>query len=283
MDSGSFQVLARLDVGGNVNLASAVDLASSWKGRVDAILVSDNASARLGMSAITVADRLNREGLETILTLCCRDRNRMALASTVLAAGAVSLTTVFCVSGVHLSFGDHPEAKPVYDMDSVQLISMIRTMEQGRDSAGNPIEPLPHFCVGAAAAAAADPLGPQLAKTRKKITAGADFLITLPIFSAGQLDGFLEGLGNGSIKVFAGLALLPYSEISRYEDGSIPGTFIPGDPVASWKDAGEETYLTSSLDHTKRLIAELKASGKVAGVCVTAPGREAEIERLLRD
>jgi len=256
-------------------------LAASWKGKVSSVLVTDNASARLGVSALLAAERLAREGIEPILTVSCRDRNRIALGSTVLGAAAASLRSLLCVSGDHPTVGDHHDAKPVYDLDSVQLIEMVRAMEQGRDAAGNALAPLPRFCLATAVCATADPLAPQLGKARKKARAGADVFITLPVFGLDQLEPFLDGLGDLPVKVIAGVLLPCHEEIVRYRDGSIPGTFIPHDLVEQWRAMDVESFRKASSDHVRRLVTDLRSWGRVAGICISASGRENEILGIL--
>lgn len=279
--SGSFEVVGRLNLPRNGDLSSVVARAASWKGTVTSMLVPDNASARLGVSAILAAERLVREGMEPILTVSCRDRNRIALGSVVLGAAAASIGSLLCVSGDHPTFGDHQDAQPVYDLDSVQLITMVRGMEQGHDAAGNELEPLPRFCIAAAVCAAADPLAPQMGKARKKARAGADLFITLPIFGMDQLEPFLDGLGDLPIRVIAGVLLPSRNEVIHYRDGSIPGTFMPHDLVEQWKAMDENSFIKSSADHVRRLLADLKSCGRVAGICVSASGREDEIVEIL--
>lgn len=281
LESGSFQVVARVIPPRGIDFSPLLARADSWKDKVHAILVADNASARMGASSLIVAELLQREGREVILTMSCRDRNRLDLGSTALGAAAVSLQSILCVSGDFFTFGDQPESKPVYDLDSVQLIAMLRQLENGQDIAGNPVEGLPSFFLGAAVCPTADPLAPQMVKARKKIGAGADFLITLPIFAIEQLDPFLNDMGPLSVKVIAGVFLPSYEEITHYRDGSIPGTFIPQELVHQWRDQGPDAFVSSSAGHVRELISELRSSGKVAGVCISASGREAEVAELL--
>lgn len=281
--SGSFQVVTRLVPPKSADLASVLTLASSWKGKVAAVLVADNPSAVMGLSALVLAEMLKREGHDAILVMSCRDRNRLDLGSIALGASAVSVSSILCVSGDYTHYGDHPDAKPVYDLDSVQLIAMLREMGKGRDIAGNPVAVSQPYFIGAAVCATADPLFPQLMKVRKKVSAGADFFVTLPIFTVDQLGPFLDGVKDLPLKVLAGVLLPSYQEIAEYRDGSIPGTFIPDDLVNAWREGGEQAFSASSANHVKKLVSDLRNSGKVAGVCINAsPGREPEIEGLLR-
>jgi methylenetetrahydrofolate reductase (NADPH) len=279
--SGGFEILVRIAAPRSHDLASIVSSLSSWKGLAGSVLVSDNQCARMGICPLVLAERLNRDGHDVIMTMSCRDRNRIALGSFALGCAALSLNSILCVSGDHFRFGDHPEAKPVYDLDSVQLIAMLRKMEKGADIGDNQLEGSFSCCLGAAVAVAADPLEPQLNKAKKKISAGADFFVTLPIFTIDQLDPFLSGLKNASIKIIAGVLLPSYAEIARYQDGSLPGTFIPESVVRSWRDAGEIGFPSSSVEHVRKLISDLRQSGKVSGVCISASGRESEIGAVL--
>ncbi len=281
LQSGKFQTVARILSPKSSDLSASISLASSWKGKVDSILVADNPSGVMRISPLVQAESFKREGHDVIMTLSCRDRNRMALGSTALGAAALSIGSILCVSGDYFNFGDHPDAKPVYDLDSVQLIGMLREMQNGRDIGGNAIDGTLSFCLGAAVCATADPLPPQMLKARKKVLAGAEFFITLPIFTAEQLDSFVAGVKDLPVKVLAGVLMPSYQEIAQYRDGSIPGTFIPEDLVNRWRDEEEESFVSSSAGHVRKLISELKQSGKVAGVCVSASGRESEISGLL--
>jgi 5,10-methylenetetrahydrofolate reductase len=235
----------------------------------------------MGISPLVLSERLKREGYDLIMTISCRDRNRMALGSSALGAAALSIESVLCVSGDYFNFGDHPEAKPVYDIDSVQLLQMLRDMGEARDAAGNALGNPVSFFLGAAVSAAADPLFPHLMKLRKKIAAGAEFVITLPVFSLEQFDTFLAAAKDLPVKILAGVLLPSYQEVVRYEDGSIAGTLIPETLVNRWREEGEDTFLASSAGHVRDLISTLRESGDVAGVCISASGRESEIEGLL--
>lgn len=279
--SDSFAVAVRFNPPRGFDVAAALASAEPLKERATALVIGDNPSARLGMSALLTADRARQLGFEVILTLSCRDQNRMALASTALGAAAAGIENVLCVSGVYPNLGDHKDAKPVYDLDSVQLIGLFKEMEQGRDAAGSPLSPAPVFFLGAAVCAAADPIGPQAFKARKKVAAGAEFLITLPIFDLGQADEFFARVGDLPAKILAGLLLPSYQEILNYRDGSIPGTFIPEGLVRQWQEASQKDFLAASADRVRTLITEIRKSGRFAGVCIGASGREAEIAGLL--
>lgn len=281
LSTDRFQVLARVNPPKSGDLSSAVALASSFKGKVDAVVVGDNSSAIMGVSSLVLSERLKREGHDVILTVSCRDCNRMALGSTVLGAAAIGVDSILCVSGDYFNFGDHRDAKPVYDLDSVQLLGMIREMQDGRDTAGNPIDGPLSFATGAVVRAIDDDLEPHIMKAKKKVSAGARFLVTLPIFAAEELEALLEGLTDVQAKIIAGVFLPSYDQIESYGAKPIAGTLIPDDLAKSWKDAGPEGFNAASADLARKLISDLRSSGKVAGVCVGTTGRNSEIAALL--
>ena len=281
LESGSFQTVARIGQPRKPDLSNEISIASSWKDKVGAILVPDNASAKMGVSSLILADRLKRDGHEIILTLSCRDTNRIGLGSVALGAAAIGIETLLCVSGDHTTSGDHPAAKPVYDLDSVQMLSMLNGMQNGKDSAGNPLDQAPSFYKGAVVSATAEPLGPQLMKVRKKITAGAKFLITLAVFTPEQVAPFLEVTSELTVPILAGVLLPSYREIVDYRDRAIPGTPIPMNLVSTWKGLDEDAFRSASIDHVRNLINKLRDSGKFAGICISASNREADIQELL--
>jgi 5,10-methylenetetrahydrofolate reductase len=198
-----------------------------------------------------------------------------------LGAAAIGIETLLCVSGDHTTAGDHKAAKPVYDLDSVQTLSMLEDMQNGKDCGGNPLDQSPSFFKGAAVSATATPFGPQLMKTRKKIAAGAGFLITLPVFTLEQIAQFFEAASELTTPILAGVLLPSYQEITEYRAGVIPGTPIPKDLVGAWKELDEDAFRSASVDHTRDLITKLRDSGKFAGICISASNREADIQELL--
>lgn len=281
MAAGEFQVLAKAPSPKDADLSGLVAATSGWEGKVDGIVVGDNPYGRLGVSALVAAQRLKDEGWSVIMTIACRDRNRLALGSTALAAAAIGVDSVLCVSGDYFTFGDHRDAKPVFDFDSVQLLGMLKDMSQGRDAAGNNLGKPISFHAGAALRTTDDYHLPHIMKAKKKVAAGAEFLITLPVFSVEQVRSFLTEANNLAANIIAGV-LLPFKqEIDRYTDGSIPGTIIPADLVNRWQSEDDEAFTASSIAHVKELIGRLRDSERIAGVCVSAPGREADIEQLL--
>ncbi|MCB2188449.1 MAG: methylenetetrahydrofolate reductase [Deltaproteobacteria bacterium] len=192
-----FMILARLDPPAGPDPAPWQETAASLAGRVDAALVSDNRGAVTRMAAVTAAWLLQQAGVPPVVVFSCRDRNRLALAAELWAAQALGLRDFLLVSGDYVTLGDQPEAKPVYDLDSVQALDLARNLDGGSD-----------LFTGAAASPTASPWPPQAMKLRKKISAGARFLVTTPVHTAAELAPLVAALtlagGRPLVPVLAG-------------------------------------------------------------------------------
>ncbi|MFH1059156.1 MAG: methylenetetrahydrofolate reductase [Pseudomonadota bacterium] len=199
-----FVVSLELDPPRGTDLKAFMDLAGALASRVDAIVLSDHRGAVPRMSPWWPAHKLvEHTPAEVIVTVCCRDRNRLALTGDLLAMAAAGVENLLMVSGDFTTLGDHPQAKPVYDLDSVQALLLAARLGQGQDLSGATLDGAPQFFVGAVAAPAANPWEPQAAKLRKKINAGAGFLMTLPLKSAAALEGFWGRVGAGPTPLIA--------------------------------------------------------------------------------
>jgi methylenetetrahydrofolate reductase (NADPH) len=201
----SFLVTVELEPPKGSDLGPLQELAKELSGRVDAVVLADNPRAEARMDPVMAAHKLLRHAeVEVILTLTCRDRNRLALTSQMLGAAAAGVESLLIVSGDFVSLGDHPQAKPVYDLDSVQALQLARLLSQGRDMAGHDLNGAPTLVLGAALSPQAEPLGAQLLKLRKKMRAGADFIMTMPL--AGQEAYAKLKAEAGDLKLIAGVA-----------------------------------------------------------------------------
>ncbi len=245
-DKGFVQTV-ELEPPKGVDLKPLQELATSLAGRVDAVVLADNPRAEARLDPVVVAGELiQKAGVEVILTFTCRDRNRLALTSRMLAAAAAGVETLLIVSGDFVNLGDHPQAKPVYDLDSVQALQLAGGLSQGTDLAGIELAGAPSFFLGATAAAQAEPLGPQLLKLRKKLAAGAGFIVTMPL---------------------AGVEA--YSRLRR--EAGVEGAKLI---------AGVEVDEPAARERAAELVKELKAAG-ADGVHLSIPGAQEELPALL--
>ncbi len=191
--------------------------------------VTDNQSAVVRLSPVVASIVVLEEGGEPILQLTCRDRNRMALQSELLGASACGVDNVLVVSGDHPRFGDHPEAKAVYDLDSVQLLEVIRGLNGGIDMVGKTLNAPTTFFAGGAVAPAADPLEPELMKFHKKIAAGAEFFQTQAVFSPEKFALFKEHVKDLDVPIVAGVLILKSVRMVEFINERVPGLDIPSD------------------------------------------------------
>ena len=247
MAEKDFVVTVEVDPPKGTDLGALLDLASAIGGRADALVVSDNAGAvaRLDPVAAAVAIKAKTGG-ELIVTLTCRDRNRLALTSAMLAAASAGLENLLLVSGDYVTLGDHPQAKGVYDLDSVQALQLAQALAQGSDLSGGQLSGAPSFFLGAGVSPTAQPLAGQVMKLKKKLAAGARFIITMPLDEAGQFAKFKELADGAQCRLLAGL------ELGEGADTQAAGT----------------------------LAGELKAAG-ATGLHLSAPGRPEALGDLL--
>ena len=254
------------------------------KGRVDAVNMPDGRSARIHMGPLAASLLARELGLEPILTMSCRDRNRLSLCSDLLGAHAMGLENVLCVSGDYFSFGDTPDAKPVYDLDSVQAIDMVRRMGEGIDSGENQLEGAPDFCVGCVANPQAAPAEPQLLKLEKKLEAGAEFIQTLDLYDLDRAFKFLERLGDRDTKVIAGLRFITEKEVELSKGGKMPGNRIPEElalEIGGLKET--DRILDSAKARLVKMIGHIKSSGLCRGVHLTIDGYEELIPEIIQE
>ncbi|MCP4665874.1 MAG: 5,10-methylenetetrahydrofolate reductase, partial [Deltaproteobacteria bacterium] len=180
---------------------------------------------------------------------------------------AMGIENVLCVTGDYFNFGDTEDAMPVYDLDSVQAIQMIRELEKGRDIGGNALDGAPRFCVGCAANPEADPLEPQLFKLEKKLAAGAQFIQTLDIYDFNRARPFFEHLRKKDVTVLAGIRLITEREVQLQERGKLPGNPMPESIVEEIKKTTEKGEIVAKAEaRMKEMIKEVKDSGLCRGV-----------------
>lgn len=246
---------------------------------VDAVNVTDNQGANMRISPLAPAALLVREGIEPILQLTCRDRNRMALQSELLAASALGVANVLALTGDFITFGDHREAKPVFDLDSVQLLRIIAGLNEGRDLSGAPLAGATSFFAGAAAAPEAEPFALTLPKLAKKAAAGARFLQTQAVFSPERFARFADAVRPLGMKVIAGILLLKSPGMARFVTERVPGLKVPPELVAELERAGDP--LTAGIEIAQRTVAAVRPF--CDGVHIMAMGREDLVPSIVAD
>jgi methylenetetrahydrofolate reductase (NADPH) len=255
------------------------------KGAVDAVNVTDNQRAMVRMSSLASCVVLRQIGLSPVMQMVTRDRNRIALQSDLLGAYALGVDTVLCLSGDHQRFGDHPEAKNVYDIDSLQLLMTIRRMrDEGKFLNGQPIKEPPRFFIGAAANPFADPFEIRVPRLAQKVLAGADFIQTQSVYNLDKFREFMKrvvdrGL-HEQVKILAGVTPLKSVRMARYLAGSVPGMEVPEQVIGRLEQADQSNAAAEGIRMCIETIRELKQIPGVAGVHIMAIRWEEKVREI---
>jgi 5,10-methylenetetrahydrofolate reductase len=271
-----FIITAELFPPKGTHLQPLLEKARLLRGKIDGFNVTDNQRAVMRLGSLAICRLLQEQGCEPILQMTCRDRNRISLESDLLSASVLGVENVLILSGDHPTQGDHKEAKPVYDLDPVQLLKTARTLETGIDLVGKKLDGSPQFCLGAVVNPMADPLDLQLAMMEKKIEAGAEFFQTQPIFDFNLLETFVARTRGYNTKILIGVFLLKSAQVAIFMKEKL-GINISSHYIDRLSQA------KSPLDEGIAIAAELVSQMKphVDGVHLMALGMEEHISEIL--
>src|SRR5512136_2492827 len=211
------------------NISKAIEHIELLKDKVDGLNVTDNQSSVMRYPSLGVCLLIKEHGGEPVFQVTCRDRNRLAIQADLLFAHSRGVNNMLCLTGDSIDVGDHKEAKQVFDLDSVQLIHLVHTMNSGKDMAGNDLDGGIDFCVGTTGTPSADPLGPQLIKLGKKLKAGVNFIQTQAVYEVDDLKRFTEFVRNvdEKVKVLGGIVPVIGAKMAAYMNENVPGISIP--------------------------------------------------------
>ncbi|MBM3132690.1 MAG: 5,10-methylenetetrahydrofolate reductase [Chloroflexi bacterium] len=283
LESGKFVVTAEVGPPKGTDIKETLHHIDLLKDKVDGINSTDNQSSVMRISSLGTCTLIKQHGGEPILQMTCRDRNRMGLESDLLAAYVLGIENVLCLTGDYISVGDHKDAKPVFDLDSVQLIQTVRLMEQGKDLGGNEMNAPVKFCCGAIVTPEADPIEPQLLKYEKKIKAGAEFIQTQAIYDIENFKKFMTYARkvNKDTKILAGIVLLASAGMARYMNSNVPGIRVPQPLIDEMAGAAKGKALDKGIEIAGRMIKQLKQEKICDGVHIMAIGREGRVPDIL--
>lgn len=257
IDSGKFIITTEVGPPKGHHLEEMVEEAVACRGMVDGVNVTDIQSAVMRASSLVGCLKIQQVGMHPIMQMVCRDRNRLALQSELLSAATMGITDVLCLTGDYTTLGDHPDAKPVFDIDSVQLIQAAKGLMEGHDMAGNELdgEP-PTFCLGCVVNPGSEPLEPQIMKLHKKIEAGADFVQTQAVYDPAVLANFMEQAGDLGVPVLAGIVMLKSAGMANYMNKFVAGVNVPKDLISRMKET--ESKVQTSIEITVELVNGFK-------------------------
>jgi 5,10-methylenetetrahydrofolate reductase len=270
LKSGKFVITSEVGPPKGTNVEHSLAEAEHFRGRVDGVNVTDIQAAAMRLGSMVTCHLLKDRGHEPVLQMVCRDRNRLALQSDLLSAWVLGVENVLCLTGDYPTLGDHPGAKPVYDLDSVQLLAAARGLNEGRDMAGNELDGRPDFCLGAVVTPGGNPVEMQLLKLKKKVDAGAEFIQTQAVYDVESFARFMEEAAPLGVTILAGIVLLKSAGMARYMNKNVAGVTVPDALIEEMAKAGEadkaakaegkkaDNQVKASIEIAGRLIRELK-------------------------
>ncbi len=245
------------------------------KGCVDAVNITDNQTAVVRMSSWAASLILLQEGLEPNFQMVCRDRNRLAIQSDILGIYAHGIKNMLCLSGDHQRFGNHPQAKNVFDIDSMQLIHAVKTMrDEGKFLNGQDIDVPPRLFIGAASNPFAEPFEFRVHRLAKKIAAGADFIQTQCIYNMDRFREFMKKVVDMGLHekcyILAGVTPMKSVGMARYMSKQVPGMDVPAPLIKRIQGAGKGKVAGEGIKFAIEQIEEFKEMEGVAGVHLMA-------------
>jgi len=277
---GKFVITCEVGPPKGIEIEKLINEVVPLRNKVDAFNVTDLQSSVLRVGSMATCRLLKAKDLEPIMQLTCRDRNRLGLQSDVLSAAVLGIENLLCLTGDHPTMGDHPEAMPVFDLDSVQLLSAVKGLMGAKDMAGNDLEGRPpEFCLGAVVNPGADPLEPQIMKMEKKVQAGAEFFQTQAVYEVDKFALFMEKVRHLEVPVMAGIVFLKSPAMAKFMNANVAGIHVPEEIINELASVGKEKRVEKSLEISARLITELK--DLCQGVHIMSLGWERHISTVL--
>jgi len=281
LNSGEFVVTTEIGPPKGADTSEMVHHIDLLKDKVDAINVTDHQSSVMRYPSLGGCLLVKEQGGEPILQVTCRDRNRLALQADLLFAYSRGVVNVLCLTGDSIDVGDHKEAKPVFDADSIQLLNIIKTLESGTDTVGNELKGVPKFYAGASVHPEADFIEPQLIKFDKKVSAGAQFFQTQGIFDLASLRRFMQYASQFNVKILAGIIVLSSAGAARYMNRNVPGIIISQDIVDELAAVEKGKGLEKGIEIAARFIKTIKEEKLCHGVHIMAVGNEGIVPEII--
>lgn len=266
------------------NVSKAIEHIELLKDKVDALNVTDNQSSVMRYPSLGVCLLIKEHGGEPIFQVTCRDRNRLAIQADLLFAYSRGVNNVLCLTGDSIDVGDHKEAKQVFDLDSVQLIHLVHTLNSGKDMVGNELDGATDFCIGTSASPSADPVEPQLIKVEKKLKGGVGFIQTQAVYDLDELKRFVEFVRkiDEKVKILGGIIPVIGAKMAAYMNENVPGVFVPQRIIDELAQAPKGTGVAKGMEIAARMIRQIKEERICDGVHVMFIGREEKVPDILR-
>ena len=280
-DNGQFVVTAEVGPPKGIHLEHLVEEATMYLKDLDAVNITDNQSSVMRTSTLATCVALKNAGLNPIYQATCRDRNRIALQSDLLGAAAMGIDNILCLTGDHTKMGDHPGAKPVFDLDSVSLLYTAAQLEKGKDLAGlDLVGEAPKFAKGAVVSPISDSVDAQLAKMERKVMAGADYFQTQAVFESDKFIKFMEKAKEFGKPVQLGVIIPKNVGMCKFMNANVAGVHVPDEMLDELRADKEKTKAgITGLEIAARIIRECRPYCQ--GVHIMSLGWESKIPTLL--
>ncbi len=286
LESGQFVVTAEIGPPKGTDIREMIEHIKLLADKVDALNVTDNQSSVMKYPSLGGCIEIMKAGGMPLLQMTCRDRNRLALESDLLLASRLGIQNILALTGDAVTVGDHPQAKPVFDIESVQLIDVINHLGEGVDIGDNKLEGdpqfFPQFYTGAIVTPEAEPIEPQLIKFEKKVSIGAKFFQTQAIYDLEKFKKFMDYARKFDVKIMAGIVLLVGPGMAKYMNKNVPGIIVPQYLIDELVDAGKGNGLEKGIEIAGRMIREIKQNKLADGVHIMAIGKEDRVPSILK-
>ena len=288
LSQGKFAVTAECGPPRGANqdvIAKKIEL---LKGYVDAVNVTDNQTAIVRMSSIAASAHLVSAGLEPVMQMVVRDRNRIAIQSDIMGAYSLGIRNILCLSGDHQKFGSQPDALNVFDIDSMNLIRAVKDMrDQGKDMSGYDLDVAPAMFIGAAANPFADPFEYRVLRLAKKIDAGADFIQTQCIYNMDRFKEWIKRAADQGLTekayILGGVTPLKSAGMARYMKSKVAGMDIPDEIIKRMDGAAKDKQVEEGLKICMETIEQLREIDGVSGIHIMAIGWEEVVARIVKE
>ena len=261
-----------------IDLTQLINKASSLN-MVDAFNITDNHNSKMTMAPIGLARKLIENNIEPIYQITCRDRNSIAIQSDLLAAYSLGINNVLCMSGESSKYGDHPNAKDVFDINSEELIGIVTKLNNGYDYTDNKLDSMTNFNIGAVVNPGADNLDKELEKFKNKIKNGATFFQTQAIYNPETLQSIIEIKEKTDIKIFAGFIPIKSVKMANYLNTKVPGITVPDNIIKLMKTTDDPQ--STCIQISKEIISEIKDIKGIDGIHIMALGWEHLIPKMI--
>ena len=285
LNAGHFAFTGELGPPRGANVEVVKKKAGYLKGMVDAVNITDNQTAMVRMASWATALILIEEGLEPNYQMVCRERNRAAMQSDIIGAYALGIRNMLCLSGDHQQFGDHPQAKGVFDIDSMQLIGMVRKMrDEGKFLSGGDIDTPPKMFIGAAANPFAEPFEWRVFRLAKKINSGADFIQTQCVYNMKKFRAWIKQANDmgltEKVYILAGVTPMKTVGMANYMKNNVPGMEVPDEMIKRLQGVDKKQQADEGIKIACEQIEEFKEMKGIAGIHLMAIEWEEKVAEI---